>query len=56
MPVPVSLSAYFNGTAGALVMSCIAFSIVFLVIIGLMLVMAGAARIASLVDARSEGK
>lgn len=33
------MSSYFSGTFGALVMSAIAMSIVFLVIIGLMVVM-----------------
>ena len=39
MPVSASLSSYFIGPGGALIMSMISCSIVFLVIIGLMLVM-----------------
>ncbi|MCE5201878.1 MAG: OadG family protein [Synergistaceae bacterium] len=39
MPVNVSMSSFFAGPVGALVMSMIAMSIVFLVIIGLMFVM-----------------
>lgn len=39
MPMELSMSSSFSGPLGALVMSMIAMSIVFLVIIGLMLVM-----------------
>ena len=48
-----SLSAYFSGTSGALVMSFIAMSIVFLVIIGLMMVMLGTNRLVGSFDKKS---
>ncbi|WP_158096079.1 hypothetical protein [Cloacibacillus sp. An23] len=57
MPDVASLSSYFSGAAGALVMSFIAMSIVFLVIIGLMMVMLGTNRLVSMFDKKtSEAK
>lgn len=48
MPVSASLSSFFVGPMGALIMSMISFSIVFLVIIGLMLVMMATNKILAL--------
>ena len=45
-----SVSSYFVGVPGGLVMSMIAFSIVFIVIIGLMLLMMGMTHICSAID------
>ncbi len=53
MPGVASLSAYFSGTSGALVMSFIAMSIVFLVIIGLMMVMLGTNRLVGSFEKKS---
>ena len=53
MPSVASLNAYFSGTSGALVMSFIAMSIVFLVIIGLMMVMLGTNRLVGSFDKKS---
>jgi hypothetical protein len=50
MPVLGSLSANFSGPLGALAMSLIALSIVFLVIIGLMFIMAANAKAAKALD------
>ena len=47
------LSTYFSGASGALVMSFIAMSIVFLVIIGLMMVMLGTNRLVGTFDKKS---
>lgn len=52
----VSLSSFFAGPAGALVMSLIAMSIVFLVIIGLMFVMVGTNKIVASFSKNSEAK
>lgn len=49
-----SISSYFTGVGGGLVMSMIAFSIVFIVIVGLMLVMMGMKYICKAID--SAGK
>ncbi len=57
MPVTASLSSFFAGPLGALVMSFISMSIVFLVIIGLMLVMVATGKLVASFDKRSaEGK
>lgn len=57
MPDVASLSSYFSGATGALVMSFIAMSIVFLVIIGLMMVMLGTNRLVGMFDKKtSEAK
>ena len=53
IPGVASLSAYFSGTSGALVMSFIAMSIVFLVIIGLMMVMLGTNRLVGSFEKKS---
>ena len=45
-----SVSSYFVGVPGGLVMSMIAFSIVFIVIIGLMFLMMGMKHICSAID------
>ncbi|MDO5114887.1 MAG: OadG family protein [Synergistaceae bacterium] len=52
MPVE-ALSSNFAGPSGALVMSFIAMSIVFLVIIGLMFVMVATNRIVAIFDKKS---
>lgn len=53
MPGVASMSTYFSGASGALVMSLIAMSIVFLVIIGLMMVMLGTNRLVGSFDKKS---
>ena len=45
-----SVSSYFVGVPGGLVMSMIAFSIVFIVIIGLMLLMMGMKHLCNAID------
>ncbi|MCC8056723.1 OadG family protein [Cloacibacillus sp.] len=45
-----SISSYFVGVSGRLTMSLIAFSIVFIVIVGLMLVMMGMKHVCSAID------
>lgn len=49
------ISAYFVGVKGGLVMSLIAFSIVFIVIIGLMLIMMSIKYMAAAVDGKGGG-
>ena len=44
------ISTYFTGVTGGLTMSLIAFSIVFIVIIGLMLVMMGMKHVCNIID------
>ncbi|MCD8234559.1 OadG family protein [Cloacibacillus porcorum] len=57
MPITSSLSSYFVGPMGALIMSFISMSIVFLVIIGLMLVMKATGKLAASFDKKTiEGK
>lgn len=56
MPDAVSMSTNFAGPAGALIMSLIAFSIVFLVIIGLMFIMMLCSRLSDMVDSKVEVK
>ena len=57
MPVTASLSSYFVGPMGAIIMSFISMSIVFLVIIGLMLVMTVTGKVAAMLDKKApEGK
>ncbi len=51
-----SISSYFVGVPGGLLMSLIAFSIVFIVIIGLMLVMMGMKHICAAIDAVQKQK
>ncbi|MCC8058306.1 MAG: OadG family protein [Synergistaceae bacterium] len=55
MPVTASLSSYFVGPMGALVMSFISLSIVFLVIIGLMLVMKATGKLVASFDKKTTG-
>ncbi len=50
-----SISSHFVGAFGGLVMSCIAFSIVFLVIVGLMLVMMGTKILAHTIEGKGKG-
>lgn len=45
-----SISSFFVGVPGGLIMSCIAFSIVFIVIMGLMFVMMGMKHICNAID------
>ena len=45
-----SISSFFVGVPGGLIMSCIAFSIVFIVIMGLMFVMMGMKHVCSAID------
>ncbi|MCD7877365.1 MAG: OadG family protein [Cloacibacillus porcorum] len=57
MPITSSLNSYFVGSMGALIMSFISLSIVFLVIIGLMLVMKATGKLAASFDKKTiEGK
>lgn len=49
-----SVSSYFVGPAGGLVMSMIAFSIVFIVIVGLMLLMMSMKHICNAIDSRTK--
>lgn len=49
------ISSYFVGVKGGLVMSLIAFSIVFIVIIGLMLIMMSIKYMAAAIDGKSGG-
>lgn len=56
MPVSTSMLSYFNGPVGALVMSMIAMSIVFLVIIGLMFVMVFTHKLVAMTDKTKEQK
>lgn len=49
------ISAYFVGVKGGLVMSLIAFSIVFIVIIGLMLIMMSIKYMAAAIDGKGSG-
>ncbi len=51
-PIVGSMSEAFSGPMGALVMSMIAMSIVFLVIMGLMVVMYGVHKFADAIEAR----
>lgn len=50
------ISSYFVGVPGGLVMSLIAFSIVFIVIIGLMLVMMGMEHVCNAIDSVGKSK
>ena len=51
-----SISSYFVGVPGGLIMSFIAFSIVFIVIVGLMLVMMGMKHVCSAIDNMNKPK
>ena len=51
-----SISSYFVGVPGGLIMSFIAFSIVFIVIVGLMLVMIGMKHVCSAIDNMNKPK
>lgn len=51
-----SISPYFVGVSGGLTMSLIAFSIVFIVIVGLMLVMMGMKHVCSAIDSMGKPK
>ena len=51
-----SISSYFVGVPGGLIMSFIAFSIVFIVIVGLMLVMMGMKHICAAIDNMNKPK
>ena len=51
-----SISSYFVGVPGGLIMSFIAFSIVFIVIVGLMLVMMGMKHVCAAIDNMSKPK
>ena len=51
-----SISSYFVGVPGGLIMSFIAFSIVFIVIVGLMLVMMGMKHVCSAIDYMNKPK
>lgn len=53
---PSSIASHFVGLPGGLLMSMIAFSIVFLVIVGLMLLMMGLKRVAAAITAMNEAK
>jgi sodium pump decarboxylase gamma subunit len=50
------ISSYFTGTTGGLTMSFIAFSIVFIVIVGLMLLMMGLKHVCAAIDSVGKKK
>lgn len=52
----VNISSYFVGLPGGLLMSLIAFSIVFLVIVGLMLMMFALKSVVGMINSTSEAK